>query len=138
MKKSYENEFLDENQVWPIYGNVFGVKESNFDIRFEIWPILREMGAKRAFLRSKMDKNTFSSKWQKCSCNVTRNMFFGVKKIFFTYVVTFNPIYARWGPKKHFWGKKKVKKKVKNDKNVKILPVRDIRIHIVTTKIHLG
>ena len=29
-------------------------------------------------------------------------MFFGVKKIFFTYVVTFNPIYARWGPKKAF------------------------------------
>jgi hypothetical protein len=29
-------------------------------------------------------------------------------------------------------------KKVKNDKNVKILPVWAIRIHVVTTKIHLG
>ena len=56
------------------------------------------------------------------------------KRYFFTYVVTFNPIYARWGPKKAFLRSKKVK----NDKNVKILPVRDIRIHIVTTKIHLG
>ena len=66
-------------------------------------------------------------------------MFFFVSKIyFFTYVVTFNPIYARWGAKKSIFEGKKCKKKVKNDKNVKILPVRDIRIHIVTTKIHLG
>ena len=42
------------------------------------------------------------------------------------------------GAKKSIFEVKKVKKKVKNDKNVKILPVRDIRIHIVTTKIHLG
>ena len=42
------------------------------------------------------------------------------------------------GAKKAFLRSKKVKKKVKNDNNIKILPVRDIRIHIVTTKIHLG
>ena len=42
------------------------------------------------------------------------------------------------GAKKSIFEVKKGKKKVKNDKNVKILPVRDIRIHIVTTKIHLG
>ena len=42
------------------------------------------------------------------------------------------------GAKKSIFEVKKVKKKVKNDKNAKILPVRDIRIHIVTTKIHLG
>ena len=41
------------------------------------------------------------------------------------------------GAKKSIFEGKNVKK-VKNDKNVKILPVRDIRIHIVTTKIHLG
>ena len=34
------------------------------------------------------------------------------------------------GAKKSIFEVKKVKKKVKNDKNVKILPVRDIRIHI--------
>ena len=55
------------------------------------------------------------------------------KDDFFTYVATFNPIYARWGPKKAFLRSKKVK----NDKNVKILPVWAKRIHIVTTKIHL-
>ena len=49
-------------------------------------------------------------------------------------MATFNPIYARWGPKKAFLRSKKVK----NDKNVKILPVRDIRTDIVITKLNLG
>ena len=53
---------------------------------------------------------------------------------FVTYVATFNPIYARWGPKKAFLRSKKVK----NDKNVKMLPVWAISKHIVTTKILLG
>ena len=57
--------------------------------------------------------------------------FWSKKDDFFTYVVTFSPMYARWGPKISIF-------QVKNDKNVKILPVWAIRIHIFTTKIHLG
>ena len=60
--------------------------------------------------------------------------FWSQKDDFFTYVVTFNPIYAGWGSKKAFLRSKKVK----NDENIKILPVWSIKIHIVTTKIHLG
>jgi len=61
------------------------------------------MGAKRAFLRSKMDKNTFFPVNDRNVHAMSLEIcFFGVKRYVVTYVVTFNSIYARWGPKKAF------------------------------------
>ena len=52
-----------------VYEYVFGAREFIFVIRFEIWPILREMGfkkgvfkVKKGVFKVKMDKNTFASK----------------------------------------------------------------------------
>ena len=61
--------------------NMFLGPENSFltsDLRFD--QFYAKWGSKRAFLGSKMDKNTFASKWQKCSCNVTRNMFLVSKR----------------------------------------------------------
>ena len=60
------------------------------------------------------------------------------RKNFYLKHFSLKPIFTPMeGAKKSIFEVKKGQKKVKNDKNVKILPVWAIRIHIVTTKIHL-
>ena len=92
------------------------------------------MGVKKGVFKVKNEKKHFFPINDRNDHAMSLEICFWCQKDdFFTYVVTFNPIYARWGPKTFLRSKK-----VKNDKNVKILQVWAIRIHTVTKKIHLG
>ena len=56
-----------------------------------------------AFLRSKMDKTLFPVNDRNVNAMTLEIYVLVSKRSFFvTYIVTFNPIYARWGQKKAF------------------------------------
>ena len=45
-----------------VYEYVFGAREFIFDIRFDIWPILREMGVKKGIFKVKNGQKHFCQK----------------------------------------------------------------------------
>ena len=63
-------------------------------------------GGHLGFFGKKIKNHIFMDKSQKCSCNISRNMFLGSRNPFLTSDLIFNPNYAKWGPKKAFFGSK--------------------------------
>ena len=67
------------------------------------------------FSVKKIKNHIFMDKSQKCSCNISRNMFLGSRNPFLTSDLIFNPNYAKWGAKKDiFWVKIRQKSNVPN------------------------
>ena len=63
-------------------------------------------GSHLGFFGKKIANHIFMGKSQKCSCNMSRNMFLGSRNPFLTSDLRFNPNYAKWWPKNTLLGSK--------------------------------